>query len=107
MDQTKATQILQTIIVKAWKEETFKQQLIANPIHSIQEATGVSVKLPAGKKISVQDQTDPSVLYLNIPMQLDIEDLELNEQQLEAIAGGEKIPPKILDNTKAVSMLLD
>jgi hypothetical protein len=40
------------------------------------------------KKIVVEDQTDESVIYLNIPAKVNIDDLTLTEEQLEQIAGG-------------------
>jgi len=36
----------------------------------------------------VRDQTDESTVYINIPTKPNTEDVELNEDQLEAVAGG-------------------
>jgi hypothetical protein len=36
----------------------------------------------------VRDQTSAETLYINIPGKADVEDVELNEEQLEAVAGG-------------------
>ena len=84
-------ELLQTIITKAWEDESFKQELIVNPIDAIEKATGVRINLPEGKTIKVKDQTDDSVVYINIPLEPNMEDLELNEEQLEVIAGGGSI----------------
>jgi hypothetical protein len=37
----------------------------------------------------VRDQTDESTVYINIPAKLNTEDVELNEEQLEVVAGGQ------------------
>ncbi|WP_229201935.1 hypothetical protein [Arsenicibacter rosenii] len=36
----------------------------------------------------VNDQTDKSKIYVNIPAEPEIESMELSEEQLEAVAGG-------------------
>ncbi len=86
--QKKSQELLQTIITKAWDDEVFKQELITDPINVIEKATGERLKLPQGKTLIVRDQTDNSVVYINIPADPNIEDMELNEEQLEAVAGG-------------------
>ena len=86
--QKKSQKLLQTIITKAWEDETFKQELIANPIDAIEKTTGERINLPEGKTIIVKDQTDVSIVYINIPAEPIMDDLELSEEQLEAIAGG-------------------
>lgn len=89
--QQKSEELLQTIITKAWEDETFKQELIANPKETIVQVTGDSVKFPEGKTLVVEDQTDENTVFLNIPAEPNLEDMELNEEQLEAIAGGLQI----------------
>ena len=86
--QKKSQELLQKIITKAWEDKSFKEELIANPIDAIEELTGEKINLPEGKTILVNDQTDTSVVYINIPAEPTMENLELNEKQLEAIAGG-------------------
>jgi len=91
--QKKSQELLQTIITKSWEDESFKQELIANPIDAIEKVTGERVNLPEDKTIIVKDQTDDSVVYINIPSEPKMEDLELSEEQLEVIAGGGNILP--------------
>lgn len=44
------------------------------------------------------DQTNIDVIYINIPPEPNLEDIELNEQQLEVVAGGTIIlPPSTWD----------
>jgi hypothetical protein len=50
------------------------------------------LNLPAGKTLVVRDQTDESAVYINIPAKAEV-DAELNEEQLEAVAGGMFIWP--------------
>ena len=86
--QQKSQEVLQTVITKAWEDETFKRELIVNPIDAIEKATGNRIELPEGKTLIVRDQTDDSKVYINIPAEPNMEDLELSEEQLEAVAGG-------------------
>lgn len=85
-DETK--ELLKTVVNKAWESETFKLQLINDPETAIESLTGKTMTIPAGKRLVVRDQTNDSKIYLNIPKKLDTEDLELTEEQLEAVAGG-------------------
>jgi hypothetical protein len=95
--QKKSQELLQTIITKSWEDESFKQELIANPIDAIEKATGKRINLLKGKTLIVKDQTDDSVVYINIPAEPNMEDLELSEEQLEVIAGGGfMIPPWVI-----------
>ncbi len=88
MEPTKEQKLFETIVRKAWEDTVFKQELIANPVNAIENLTGKRVKLPEGKTIEVLDQTDASVVYINIPARPNMDDMELNEEQLEIIAGG-------------------
>ncbi|AXG69011.1 NHLP leader peptide domain protein [Kordia sp. SMS9] len=89
--QQKSQELLQTIITKAWEDENFKQELIEDPIDAIERATGERIRLPEGKTLIVKDQTNTSAIYINIPAEPNIEDMELNEEQLEAVAGGSAV----------------
>ena len=78
---------LQTVVNKAWDDAQFKSELIANPKSAIQSATGLSV--PADIKIVVNDQTNEETVYLNIPPKPEFDNMELTDEQLEKVAGGE------------------
>lgn len=56
---------LQKLIVKAWEDEAFKQELLNNPKAAIEKALGVS--LPEGIEIYVHEQT-PTTVHLVLPM---------------------------------------
>ena len=105
MEQTEEQKLFQTIIEKAWEDATFKQELISNPAEAIEKLTGQKVQLPEGKKLIVRDQMDDSKVFINIPAEPKIEDLELNEEQLEAVAGGCLILPTlpIIDIIKVIT----
>lgn len=84
------------IVQKAWDDADFKKELTANPVEAIEKLTGKKLHLPEGKTLVVRDQTDESTVYINIPTQPKINvDVELNEEQLEVVAGGIAVwPPK-------------
>ncbi|QTE23306.1 NHLP leader peptide family RiPP precursor [Polaribacter cellanae] len=88
MELTKEQKLFQTVVQKAWEDTAFKQELINNPIEAIENLTGKRVKLPEGKTVVVRDQTDTSVVYINIPAEPNMDDMELTEEQLEIVAGG-------------------
>jgi hypothetical protein len=86
------------IVQKAWDDADFKKELTANPVDAIEKLTGKKLDIPTGKKLVVRDQTDESTVYINIPAKMNLDNVELNEEQLEVVAGGgEDIPlPKEL-----------
>jgi len=88
MELTKEQKVMQQIISEAWNNEAFRKELVVNPIEAIEKLTGQEIRLPDGKKLVVRDQMDENIVYINIPNEQNLEDVELNEEQLEAIAGG-------------------
>ena len=90
--QQKAQEFSASIYKKAWQDETFKQELIANPIATLNAFTGIKANFPSHKKVVVEDQTNVNLIHLNIPAKPNLEDMELNEEQLEIVAGGTENP---------------
>ena len=107
MEPTKEQKLFQTVVQKAWEDTTFKQELINNPIEAIENLTGKRVKLPEGKTVVVRDQTDASVVYINIPAEPNMDDMELTEEQLEIVAGGGSSTPPVIDDDPLSGMLED
>ena len=87
MEQRKQ-EIVEIIISKAWEDTSFRKDLLTDPVSAIEKLTGVKVLLPEGKSLVITDQTDKSKVYVNIPAEPEIENMELTEEQLEAVAGG-------------------
>ncbi|KQM19131.1 NHLP leader peptide family RiPP precursor [Chryseobacterium sp. Leaf201] len=100
MEFTHEQKVYAEIVQKAWDDADFKKQLIENPIVAIEKLTGEKLILPKGKKLVVSDQTDESQVFINIPAKPNFEDVELNENQLEAVSGG----IEIVDNIGAAIM---
>jgi hypothetical protein len=96
MELTNDQKILDVIVKKAWEDSAFKSNLIARPLATIENFLGYSIHLPEGKNIAFVDQTDSSTIFINIPAELIMDDVELNEEQLDIIAGGEITPPIII-----------
>jgi len=92
MELTREQKLYQTIINKAWEDKSFKQELLTNPHQAIENLTGEKVQLPEGKTLVVRDQTSEDVVYINIPAAQETDDVELDEEQLEAVAGGTILP---------------
>ena len=96
MELTNDQKILQSIVKKAWKDPDFKSNLTTNPVTTIEKFLGHPIQLPEGKSIAVVDQTNSSIIFINIPAEPNMDDLELNEEQLDVISGGEITPPVII-----------
>lgn len=88
MDNKNVEDILKVVISRAWEDVSFRKNLILDPIHSIENLTGAKVVIPEGKELIINDQTDKSKIYVNIPSEPDFDNVELSEEQLEKIAGG-------------------
>jgi hypothetical protein len=76
------------IVQKAWDNADFKKELTANPVSAIEKLTGNKFSTSTGKILVITDQSDESKTYLNIPKKPKMDDLELNEEELELVAGG-------------------
>lgn len=93
---TNDEEILQAIVKKAWRDSIFKNDLIERPVETIESFLGRSINLPEGKSLSVVDQTDSTTIFINLPAEPDMEDMELNEEQLDYVSGGAEGDPPIL-----------
>ncbi|WP_299674860.1 NHLP leader peptide family RiPP precursor [uncultured Dokdonia sp.] len=93
MDNSKierGQKIVEKLIQKAWEDASFKEQLVNNPKATIENLIGQKTSFGENKTLVVEDQTDSSKIYLNIPAKVNLNDLELSEDQLELVAGGDQ-----------------
>ncbi|RZS99437.1 class IIb bacteriocin, lactobin A/cerein 7B family [Aquimarina brevivitae] len=88
MELTREEQLHAQVIERAWNDADFKRNLIANPVETIEAEIGQKINIPEGEKLVVEDQSDDSKIYLNIPRKIDVDSLQLTEEQLEMVAGG-------------------
>lgn len=83
----KRSEFEQSLIRKAWEDETFRQELLTNPKAIYARETGH--ELPEGFSIEVIEET-PGTIKMVLPKNpspVTIEG-ELTEEALEAVAGG-------------------
>lgn len=80
---------MNTLVEKCWENPSYKQALISNPKLEIEKITGNELKIPDGKKLVIEDQTNNNIIYINIPNKPDFSNIELSDEQLEAVSGGE------------------
>ena len=78
---------VQIVINKAWEDDEFRAKMVANPKGNIHKLTGL--KIPSEVDLIFNDQTDNSKTYINIPPKPNFDDMELSDEQLEIVAGGE------------------
>lgn len=75
------------IIAKAWKDEAYKHELLTNPKVVIEREFGMEIP----EEVSIQvTEENPTSLYLVIPISPEIEGVELSEEELEVLAGGNR-----------------
>ena len=79
-------ELISKIIEKSWNDQSFKQELLENPLEAIESVYGKKINLPEDKKLIIRDQSAKNVIYVNIPQNTD--DVELREEQLEMVSGG-------------------
>ena len=81
---------LTKLIEQCWENEDFKKRLVANPVGTMESFFGRALEAnKKNKKVVVNDQTDTSVININIPPNPQTGDMELTDEQLEAVAGGD------------------
>jgi hypothetical protein len=77
---------LAPLVAKAWQDEVYRKELIANPKGVLQKEFGV--ELPEGLEIEVLEES-PKKLFIVIPAKPTD---ELTDEQLEGVAGGFCLP---------------
>jgi hypothetical protein len=87
MEITQEQKLFTQVVEKAWEDAEFKKELVANPIAAIEKLTGHTIELPEGKTLVVRDQSSEDKVYVNIPALPEV-DAELNDAELEKVAGG-------------------
>lgn len=79
------------ITLKALRDASFKEKLMANPLGTIKE---LYPEFSSEFKVVVTDQTAPKTVYINISQVMaallyeGIEEMELCEEDLEIVSGG-------------------
>ncbi len=106
MEFTKEQEVFQQVVTEAWDNPAFKEQLMEDPKGAIESLTGAEINLPEGKTIVVNDQSTEGVVYINIPTQIDTDDMELTEDQLEIISGGGSLPGGVFQNNDPLNGLV-
>jgi hypothetical protein len=81
--------LLNSLINKAQDDQVFRNELITNPYQVLENFGCPKDNFSNEFKFSFEDQTDDSIIYLNIPRKVDLENLELSDEQLEIVSGGE------------------
>lgn len=76
------------LVVRAWKDEAFKKQLIADPKKAIASELGVDAAKALGKiEIQAIEET-PTKLYFIIPANPLSDGDKISDAELEDVAGG-------------------
>lgn len=82
-----SSDFIQTLIEKSWDDSNFKNELVKNPTKTIANLLGKNDNsFPQDKSLVIEDQTDNSLIYFNIPRKYDN---ELTLEELELVSGGD------------------
>ena len=82
MDQESSRKKTAAIIAKALKDDGYREELLANPKHAIQQEFGK--ELPLGLEVRVVEES-ANVVYLVLPPRPVV---ELSDADLHAVGGG-------------------
>lgn len=85
--QKEGVELMKSLVEKALENASFKDQLISDPVKTLESFTGN--KTNENFKFVVEDQTNSAVIYFNIPQKPNIEEMELSDEQLNMVSGGE------------------
>ena len=88
-----AKNLIQGLITKSWRDNDFKKEFVNSPLKVIKNELSEEFTLNENLNLIVEDQTDPNIIYLNIPKQTEVldEHFELSDEQLEMVSGGEAV----------------
>ncbi|MEM7593392.1 MAG: NHLP leader peptide family RiPP precursor [Cyanobacteria bacterium P01_A01_bin.83] len=75
------------IIAKAWKDESYKQELLSNPKAIFEREFGV--ELPEEVSVQVLEENSTTLNFV-LPMAPQTIGREISEEELEMVAGGGK-----------------
>src|SRR5690242_5379726 len=87
--EKKGYDLINKIIEKSIENPTFKKELLNNPHAAIESVYGSAISKKMD--IVVEEQSNPSYIYMNIPPQPNMEEMELTDEQLEIVSGGELV----------------
>ena len=76
--------VQERIMVQAAKDESFRNEMLADPKTAFEKYSGQ--KLPGDVQIAVHENTDK---LINFALPPDLSNLELSDEDLEKVAGGE------------------
>ena len=92
IEQQNGQDFLNILFNKSWRDSSFKDKLVKNPIFEIEKIIEKKFKLEKNLNLVVEDQTDDSIIYLNLPKNnVSSDDLVLTDEQLDFVSGGEGI----------------
>jgi hypothetical protein len=81
--EQKVNKFITSIHAKVSEDKDFKKDLIDNPIETLNKFAGRKADIAADKSVIVEDQTNPSHVYLNIPAKPDKFNVQSAEESQE------------------------
>lgn len=85
----KGQKLIADLVTKCWEDEKFKNQLLNDSKKTVNEFTDNKFSLPENMVLKVEDQTNKNLIFLNIPKKPNFDSIQLSDEELESIAGGD------------------
>ncbi|TWI03216.1 putative ribosomally synthesized peptide [Flavobacterium tiangeerense] len=85
----KGVDLINQVVKKTIESPTYKKELLDNPHLAIESLYGKTISKEMN--IVVEEQSNPNYIYFNIPVKPNINEVELTDEQLELVSGGEFI----------------
>ena len=112
-DNSKTKDLIVRAIEKAWIDASYKELLLRDAEAAINELDRGTYRFLEGRKIVFVDdehnvhESTEAVTYIGVNQSIDLDNIELSEDQLEAIAGGHKLLPLLIPSNIPILELMD
>ena len=81
--------LFKEVYEKYWSSADFREELNESPKEILEKTLKTEFNLEQGTSICINDQTGANKYYLNIPRERAMEKLELTDEEMDVVTGGE------------------
>ena len=81
--------LFKEVYEKYWSSADFREELNESPKEILEKTLKTEFNLEQGTSICINDQTCANKYYLNIPRERAMKKLELTDEEMDVVTGGE------------------